>query len=124
MQILPAIIPKDREDLEEHLSQVLGLVSLVQIDICDGKFVKNVTWPYFKGKYSDDFQNILKEDEGLPFWKEIDFEIDLMVANPFEVVTDWISAGASAVILHIESVSPEVFASEFAKLRVQFPKNS
>lgn len=123
MQIIPAIIPKDYEDLEEHLSEVKGLVPLVQIDVCDGKFVKSTSWPYWRGKYSDDFEKILKEEDGLPYWKEIDFEVDLMVANPFEVVSDWVTAGASAVIIHVESVSSQVLAVELSKLRTQFPKN-
>ncbi len=123
MNIIPAIIPKNKQDLEEKLGNLGGLVSRVQIDICDGKFVPSQSWPYWKGRYSDDFQAILKEDEGLPFWKEFDFEIDLMVSNPFEVIPDWISAGASALIIHIESVEESVFATELTKLRQQFPKD-
>lgn len=147
MQILPAIIPIDYEDLEEHLSEVKDLVPLVQIDICDGKFVKSTSWPYSArrssskarsdrvshkalavaqgglGRYSDDFEKILKEEEGFPYWREIDFEADLMVMNPFEVVPDWILAGASAVVIHVESVLPKVLAVELSKLRMQFPKN-
>ncbi|MEO8637443.1 MAG: hypothetical protein ABI430_00895 [Candidatus Taylorbacteria bacterium] len=108
MTIIPAIIPKNFEDLEEHLSQVKGLVPLVQIDVCDGKFVPRESWPYVKGKYSVDFEKILKEDEGMPYWKELDFEVDLMVLNPEAVVSDWISAGASRIIIHVEALKNEI----------------
>lgn len=122
MHIIPAIIPQSLEDLEEHLSLVKGLVPLVQIDVCDGKFVPSTSWPYFKGGYSDDFKAILAEKDGLPLWKDFDFEIDLMVSNPFEVVSDWVSAGASAVIIHVESVSSEKLQSELTSLRRTFGK--
>ena len=114
MQIIPAIIPESLSDLESHLSLVKNLVKTVQIDICDGKFVPTQTWPYWKGKYSDDFQMILKEENGLPFWQKLDFELDLMVLNPEEIVDDWIIAGASTIIFHAESIKT---AEQFDKLK-------
>jgi glycerol-3-phosphate responsive antiterminator len=46
MEILPAIIPKSLKDLEEKLSQVRGLVRAVQVDILDGKYTLEPSWPY------------------------------------------------------------------------------
>ena len=44
--IIPAIMPTSTGDLESKLVQVAGLVPVVQIDIMDGKFVHDVSWPY------------------------------------------------------------------------------
>lgn len=105
-EIVPAILPKNFTELQEQLGLVRNLVKTVQIDICDGKFALNETWPYWHGVVSDQsFLKIVGEDEGLPFWQDLDFEFDLMVKNPEEVVPQWIAAGASRVIVHIESVS-------------------
>jgi len=105
-EVLPAIIPISYEDLKEKMSVVRGLTSLVQIDVCDGKFVSSKCWPYV-GDEENNFEKILKEDEGFPFWQDMDFEADLMVQNPETEAEKWIKAGAKAIVLHYES-SPKI----------------
>lgn len=101
MEIIPAILPKNFEELETDVGLVTGLVPTVQIDICDGKFVPNITWPY--KKHDENFEAILREERGLPHWENIEYEIDLMVKNPEEDVMRWITAGAARIIIHVES---------------------
>lgn len=117
VEIIPAILPKDLEDLREKMAQVSGLVPLVQIDICDGKFVPSKTWPYVKGGM-DEFGLIIAEDEGFPFWDSLNLEIDLMIRNPDEVVDSWIKAGAKRLVLHWES-TPKVLEI-IEKLRAEY----
>jgi len=105
-EVLPAIIPTSYEDLKEKMSTVRGLASLVQIDVCDGKFVSSKCWPYV-GDEENNFKKILKEDEGFPFWQDMDFEADLMIQNPETEAEKWIKAGAKAIVLHYES-SPKI----------------
>lgn len=102
IEIIPAILPKDFTELEDKVGEVQGLVKTVQIDVCDGQFVPNATWPY--RKTDDSFKKIVAQEEGLPGWKELNFEIDLMVNHPEEVADDWVMAGAQRIILHVESV--------------------
>jgi pentose-5-phosphate-3-epimerase len=45
MEIIPAILPRDFAEIEEKVELIKGLCPLVQIDICDGKFVTSTTWP-------------------------------------------------------------------------------
>jgi len=106
VQVLPAIIPESYDDLKDKMSIVSGLTPLVQIDICDGKFVPSKGWPYI-GDGENDFEKILKEEEGFPLWQEMDFEVDLMVKNPETEAEKWIKAGAKAIVLHYES-SPKI----------------
>lgn len=92
IEIIPAIMPNDFNDLNEKYSQVKDFVNIAQIDVMDGKFVSSKSWPY----------NII---QGLTLDKiDFDFEVDLMVSNPENVVEEWIKAGAKRVIIHIESV--------------------
>ena len=100
--IIPAIIPESFEDLHDKMAEVKGLVSVVQIDVCDGRFVPSKCWPYI-GDEEGDFARIMTEDEGFPFWEMLDFEADLMIAKPEETAESWIHAGAKRIILHIES---------------------
>lgn len=102
-EIIPAIIPKSLEDLRDHLDMVVGHVPVVQIDVTDGRFVPSKSWPYYNAGYDDFFQAILDEQEGMPYWDKVDFEIDLMVIDQDKAARDWIIAGAKRVVLHLES---------------------
>jgi ribulose-phosphate 3-epimerase len=101
MEIIPAILPKDFSNLEESVESVKGLVPMVQVDICDGKYVSNFTWPY--RRHDNNFEAILREERGLPNWDEVNYEIDLMVKDPEEDVMRWLTAGASRIVIHLES---------------------
>jgi ribulose-phosphate 3-epimerase len=101
IEIIPAIMPEDLQDLHDKAELVAPYVRMVQLDIMDGRFVKSKTWPYFTSDHS--FEKLLSEDEGLPLWEKIDFEIDLMIDKPETVLDDWITAGAKRLIIHIES---------------------
>ncbi|MFA6432341.1 MAG: hypothetical protein WCV82_00785 [Candidatus Paceibacterota bacterium] len=101
IEIIPAILPKDFKEVEDKVSEVHGLVKTVQIDVCDGQFTPDATWPYRKP--DDSFKKIVDQEEGLPGWKELNFEIDLMVNKPEEIVDDWVMAGALRIIIHVES---------------------
>ena len=100
-EIIPAILPRDFSELEDKTSLILGAVKTVQIDVCDGQFVPNASWPY--RKHDNNFDLLLSEDIGLPSWEEVNYEFDLMVNNPEEVVSDWLRVGASRIIIHLES---------------------
>lgn len=102
VEVTPAILEADLEGIRGKMAMVSGLASFVQIDVCDGKFVANKTWPYVKGGM-EEFARITAEDEGFPFWDSLDFEIDLMVRHPESIIEDWIKAGAKSLVLHIES---------------------
>lgn len=101
MEIIPAILPKDYAELEEKIELIKGIAPMVQIDICDGKFVPQAGWPY--KKQDNNFDAILKEEKGMPYWEDVDFEIDLMMADPEQEVEHWLTTGAKRIIIHLES---------------------
>ena len=112
IEIIPAIMPKDYEHLDEMTSLFVGVVPMVQLDIMDGKFVPARTWPYPKDAH---FDAIVAEEEGMPRWEDINFEVDLMVSDTESVVSKWVSAGASRIIVHVESMV------DFEKIRASVP---
>lgn len=101
--IVPAIMPTDFNDLKAKLELVADIVPYVQIDIMDGVFVEGWTWPYTPGG-PQEFSEYSAGRNNFPFSDKIRFEVDLMVANPKVVIDDWVRAGASRVIVHVESV--------------------
>ncbi len=98
-------MPKSYEDLVEKVGLFVGVVPFVQLDIMDGKFVPERTWPYPLGR-EPHFDAIVAEEEGMPAWEDIDFEVDLMIESPELAVPKWVSAGVRRIIVHVESIDP------------------
>jgi ribulose-phosphate 3-epimerase len=101
IEILPAVLPKNFKDLAGHTERIKGApVTCVQIDVVDGVFARNRTWPY---RDESTFANIVKEEHGLPLWDKFDFEFDLMLEHPEERVMEFVHAGALRIVVHAES---------------------
>jgi ribulose-phosphate 3-epimerase len=102
IEVLPAIIPHTKEQIEEEIRKVAKFAKVIQIDVSDGIFVPTKTWPY-NGRDADYFEKLKTEEEGWPRWEDVEFEIHLMVKYPEHIVLDWIKTGAGAIIAHVES---------------------
>jgi len=117
--IVPAIIPDSLDHLESRLHGVQGVVKRVQIDVMDGTYTKNTTWPY-SGVQKEAFEAIRREDEGLPYWQDFDFEIDMLLGTPEERIIEWALAGAACLIVHVESTEKlEAIAQECNNRRIE-----
>jgi ribulose-phosphate 3-epimerase len=101
-EIIPAILPKTFDELEEKLSSIRGFAEKIQIDICDGSFVSSKTWP-FAHVPDDRFEAIVSQEEGMPFWEDFDFEFDMMVKSPAQKIGDFVALGGSRFIIHLDS---------------------
>lgn len=101
IEIIPAILPRDFNEIEDKIGLIRGLAKTVQIDVCDGQFTPVASWPY--RKHDDDFEKLIHEQEGFPGWEDEDFEIDLMANRPEELVEDWVTSGAARIIIHVEA---------------------
>lgn len=115
VEIIPAILPKNYEDLKNKLALVRGHAPVVQIDICDGVFVKSQTWPFVGGDFDHHFQAILDEREGMPFWEDVDFELDLMVADAVQNFDIYTKLGPRRIIFHLEAVGDLVEFKDFVE---------
>jgi ribulose-phosphate 3-epimerase len=101
IEVVPAIIPESLEHLQQEVSLVRSLVSCVQIDIADGVFAPTRTWPLTDW---ESFAQIAAGDEGLPYWKDIQYEAHLMLQFPHKYIKDFIEAGVSAIIVHASTI--------------------
>lgn len=100
IEIVPAVLPVSFDDLREHLERIRGAAQQIQIDIVDGIFAPNTTWPYDAQDWK---QEIGTWKEKTPFGNDFEFEIDLMVESAEEAAEWWRAAGAKRIIIHIES---------------------
>ncbi len=100
-EITPAILEKSFSEIKNKLTALRERVKCVHIDICDGQFVPSETWPFSSGGAEDyDFQKIMNEEEGMPFWEEFDFEFDLMVYDAVENFDLYMKLGPRRLIFH------------------------
>lgn len=90
MEIIPAVLTDNPEELEEKIKQVEHLARRVQIDVIDGIFAKNKTVG-------------LDVLEGLETSLLLDFH--LMVKDPLNWVEHSIQAGADRIIAQVEMIS-------------------
>ncbi|TSD04957.1 MAG: ribulose-phosphate 3-epimerase [Parcubacteria group bacterium Greene0714_7] len=102
IEVIPSLPASTFKELDEKIGRVRGLVSTFQIDITDGIFVPNISWPMHP-EDQEQFQRIVLGDETLPHWEDFDFELDMMVHNPENLLSDWIQAGICRALIHIET---------------------
>lgn len=101
MQIIPGILEKDWDSIEQKLEQVKTFTNTAHIDIIDGKFVNNRTFldPEPFKKYSE----------------QIFLELHMMVIDPAEIVESWAEAGFRRFLGHVEHMSSQKEFIEEAK---------
>lgn len=106
-------MPQSYSNIEKLVDQVVGEVETVQLDLMDGIFVPEKTWPFleFKSKRPQfDFitdipwQELQTDDLGLPHWDELDYELDLMIQDADMYLDHWIALGPKRIIFHLESL--------------------
>ena len=108
--IIPAVLETSFKEIQNKLGFVYGGAPVAQLDICDGVFVDAVTWPYVsrvrEGKpfnYERTFQDMTEGLTDMPYWEDMELELDLMVSDPKRQVKDLLIMGPKRVVLHVES---------------------
>jgi len=89
IQIIPTIIAKDFQEINEKIKKIESYVEWAQLDVMDGEFVNNSTWN--KPRELKNLETNLK------------LEVHLMVNNPEEVIDQWIESGVKRIIFHYEA---------------------
>ncbi len=100
--IVPAVLPESFEDITEHAARVKDLVPRIQIDIANGSYAPTKTWPYLNDAH---LSALVSQDEGMPFWEDLSYEVDMLINNPETELDNWINAGIIAAVIHIESTT-------------------
>lgn len=103
VEIIPAVMPQTLDELREHAIRAAPFVPLIQIDVMDGKFVSGKSWPYGGGEKELGAMAEKRSRIVLPEGKNLDYEVDLMVKNPEEVIEDWMHLQVRRIIVHIEA---------------------
>lgn len=89
-EVIPAILAKTYQEVEEKIRKVEPYVRWVQIDVVDGIFAPNITWSNPEELDASKFS--------------VNIEADLMIAEPEKYIAEWISAGVKRILVHIEAL--------------------
>ncbi len=100
IDIIPGILEKEWETIENKLRLVAPHVDWVQVDIADNTLVPNETIVDFS-KFSPEHL--------APELRHLSFEAHLMVANPEKYIKPLADAGFKRIIAHVECIDPRVF---------------
>ena len=88
--ITPSILVKTAEEFKNQVNGLGDSVSLIQLDITDGKFVPNTTWA---------------DPEVVKNNCDLDIELHLMVSDPLAELKKWLEVKQiKRVLIHYEAV--------------------
>ncbi len=91
-KIIPSLLVTTEDDFKYQIEAVQNAIEMVQIDLADGEFVPNITWPYQNPKQAQKYLD------------DIDFELHLMVSKPVEIVREWSNhPRLKRILVHYES---------------------
>ncbi|MFA5830484.1 MAG: HisA/HisF-related TIM barrel protein [Candidatus Paceibacterota bacterium] len=99
LEIIPAIMPETFKEVEEKIGPLRKLIKSVHIDVMDGSITSSKNWP-FTDEGLEEMKKITGGEIGLPYWKDINYEVDLMMQNPEESFAEWVNAGFHRIIIH------------------------
>jgi pentose-5-phosphate-3-epimerase len=103
---VPSAPFKNYEEIESLAQKGSGEVKRIQIDVCDGKYVPSVSWPFTEYPKGD-FEKLGEKpdfDVYLPLWESINYSVDLMVENPDKYLQTFIAYGVDEVVMHFRSL--------------------
>ena len=99
-EIIPAIIAQNFKELEEKIEKVEPYVDWAQLDIMDGQFVGESTWPYAELGRGE-------PSELVNLKTKLNLEAHLMVEKPEEVIEKWIDSGVKRIVFHYEATDKQ-----------------
>jgi ribulose-phosphate 3-epimerase len=111
MELVPAILAKNKREFIKKIKMVAPYVKRVQFDIMDGKFVPNKTWG--------------RPKEIAKVWKnlslKIKFEAHLMVKNNQKWLRPLVKENAERIFFHFESSkNPKAIFDLFGRYNKKF----
>lgn len=103
IEIIPALLPKHTRDIEYKVRLVKEGAKVIQLDICDGAYTPKPTWPFIDTAWG--LKEILSQEEGMPYWKDVDYELDCMIKNPEEKMDVLLAMGPKRIIFHLNALT-------------------
>lgn len=104
--IVPSKPFKNYEEIGVLATPSAGRVERIQVDICDGEYVRAVSWPFTETSKVDfaKLKDKAELDVYMPGWEELNYTADLMCLNPEKYIETLVAYGFDEVIVHFRSL--------------------
>lgn len=100
IEIIPAVLPTSFDELREKLKIIATFAKSAQLDVVDGMFDDNITWPYVRDEQWSEVRDLkIVRETTAP---QLFLEAHLMVQKPHELGHALIQSGVRRVIAHAE----------------------
>lgn len=99
--LVPAIIPRSQSHMVESLRQI-SAIHEVHIDIVDGQFAGQPSWPISPAGMVADIG---------PYLAGHSVEIDIMTNDPLTHAAPWQALGVDMIVVHVETITVDTFAN-------------
>lgn len=105
--IIPSRPFKNYEEIALLAAPAAGRVERIQVDVCDGEYVKSVSWPFTETSKADfaKLKDKKELDVYMPQWEELSYTADLMCLNPEKYIETLVAYGFDEVIVHFRSLT-------------------
>ena len=107
LNIVPAILEKDFESVSKYLDLYTKFSNKIQIDICDGDYVKSLTW---LPNNNDDISSI-----------DYDLEFDIMCTDIQKYLDNIFLYDTKYIVLHIDNQSEDYIQNILKRIRSHNP---
>ena len=98
LSITPSLPAKSFDEIKVLADALDGCIPMLQIDIVDGVFVPNLSWPF------TEHSNVYAELENIKTLPpNVPIELDCMVMNPEQYIDTFVALGVRSVIVHMGS---------------------
>lgn len=98
--------PPDFVELTRRSARLAAFSPRVQLDVGDGVFVPETSWPYLEGQWAG-FEAMVQSGQRLPFSETLEYEVHLMVNDPVRIGELLAQAGCKRIIPHVEVFKDE-----------------
>ncbi|MDO8522291.1 MAG: hypothetical protein Q7S08_03325 [bacterium] len=102
IEIIPTnTCPPDFSELSRRSEVFAAFASVMQLDLDDGIFAPEISWPYRKSQW-EEIEAMAKAGRKLPFSEQLKYEAHLMVQDPLRIGGFLARMNCTRIISHIE----------------------
>lgn len=102
VEVIPSLPALSFQELSTKVALVCGAVNTFQIDVADGMFVTNRSWPLHREDRAQ-FERLMRGGERLPCAEKMRFEVHFMAHHPEKLLREWVKVGIIRALFHVES---------------------
>lgn len=103
IEIIPTnTCPPNFAELSRRSESFAKFSRQVQLDIDDGVFAPEISWPYQNGQWAE-LEKTAISAQALPYSDILEYETHLMVEDPFHIGELLARVGSTRIIAHVEA---------------------